>query len=60
MTEEAERLYEMKLHEHTTAVNGMVAVLRVPDGWIYSLDGLNGNMHSILVPFSDEFKEEER
>ena len=49
MTDEAKRLYSMKLHE-TTAINRGTNITRVPGGWRYVCK--NG---TDFVPYSDEF-----
>jgi hypothetical protein len=52
-------IYELELHEtiliHSDPTH--LAVVRVPNGWIYSTYVAGDNVSSVFVPYHREFKE---
>jgi hypothetical protein len=55
------KCYEMKLGEVIEDIysNTIQSITRVPGGWIYLLGSMQGES-SVFVPFSSEFKEEDK
>ena len=55
MTDEAKRIYELRLH-HAFTLDCGTQVRRVVGGWIYVFFDERGNTESTtFVPYSDEF-----
>lgn len=57
----AKKLYEMKLHDKVIfksshSEHPHIYVTRVIGGWIYDRINKIGDMGSVFVPFSNEFK----
>jgi len=60
------KLYQMKLHEKVVLQGGLMEIMRVPGGWIYTrlelnqTPGLDGQWSenylpsSVFIPFKDE------
>ncbi len=52
------KIYQLKLHD-TIQLDGLVSVIRVPGGWIYSIQTMmTGEFSTCFVPFNDEFQNE--
>jgi len=55
-------IYKMELHDSAQIRTRGVEILRVPGGWIYSLERIGGTIGAmaigVFVPFSEEFKNE--
>jgi len=54
-------IYKMELHDKITVSDpsrvGLMEIIRVPGGWVYSLDYPGyGQSPTVFVPFNNEFE----
>ena len=59
MTMQNFSLYSMDLHDQIDIPDGIGYIVRVPNGWVYSIKDGNGTESSVFVAYNDEYLQEE-